>query len=95
MATLYKLEDIYYTPVTGTNGVALELTMAEARQIDTAIRMLRDRHFRNHFNAKDPNSESAQAQRDTAKALDELRNRITSATYEQTKRPLDFMREGA
>lgn len=75
--------------------VTLELTMTEAREIDKAIRLLRDRHFRNYFNAKDQESDSAQAQRNTAKALDELRNRITSATYEQTQRPLDFMRKGA
>lgn len=56
--------------------ITAELTRAEARQIDQAIRLLRDRHYRNYHNAKDQTSESAQAQYATYKQLDELRRRF-------------------
>ena len=64
----------------------VEISLEESREIDKAIRLLRDRHFRNHFNAKDTNSESAQLQRALAEELDTLRNRISSEVWEAVKK---------
>jgi len=56
--------------------VTAEVTRTEARQIDTAIRLLRDRHYRNYANAKDSTSETAQEQYRIYQELDELRRRF-------------------
>lgn len=54
----------------------VELTLAEARQIDKAIRLLRDRHYRNYYNAKDQTSATAQEQYNIYKELDNLRSKF-------------------
>lgn len=59
----------------------VELSSKESHTIDKAIRLLRDRHYRNYYNAKDQTSETAIAQRHLADQLDQLRNRITSDVY--------------
>lgn len=58
----------------------VELSTKEARTIDKAICLLRDRHYRNYHNAKDSTSETAIAQRNLAEQLDQLRYRITKET---------------
>jgi hypothetical protein len=52
------------------------LSAKDVRQLDTAIRLLRDRHYRNFANAKDETSESAQEQYRIYEELDALRYRI-------------------
>lgn len=54
----------------------LEITKQEQRQLDNALRLLRDRHFRNYYNAKDQYSETALAQLKIYNELEDLRNRI-------------------
>lgn len=53
------------------------LSTLELRQVDKAIRLLRDRHYRNYYNAKDIHSVSAREQYRIYEELDELRNRIS------------------
>ncbi len=54
----------------------IRVTPQEARQIDQAIRLLRDRHYRNYANAKDQTSDTAQEQYRIYQQLDELRARF-------------------
>jgi ribosomal 50S subunit-associated protein YjgA (DUF615 family) len=54
----------------------VSLSSTEARQLDKALRLLRDRHYSNYHNAKDQTSETAQKQYATYQQLDELRFRI-------------------
>jgi hypothetical protein len=54
----------------------VRVTPQEARQIDQAIRLLRDRHYRNYANAKDQTSDTAQEQYRIYQQLDELRGRF-------------------
>jgi|LauGreDrversion4_2_1035121.scaffolds.fasta_scaffold79675_6 hypothetical protein len=54
----------------------VQVTPQEARQIDQAIRLLRDRHYRNYANAKDQSSETAKEQYRIYQQLDELRGRF-------------------
>jgi hypothetical protein len=54
----------------------IQITRQEARQLDTAIRLLRDRHYRNFANAKNPQSETAQEQYRIYQELDKLRERL-------------------
>lgn len=56
--------------------LTLEVTRREQRDLDKALQLLRDRHYRNYHNAKDQNSESAQAQYAIYEQLEELRHRI-------------------
>ena len=54
----------------------VELSSTEARQLDKALQLLRDRHYNNYHNAKDQTSETAQKQYATYQQLDKLRFRI-------------------
>lgn len=54
----------------------VEITSQEARQLDKALQLLRDRHYTNYRNAKDQTSETAQKQYATYQQLDQLRFRI-------------------
>ena len=54
----------------------VELSSNEARQLDKALQLLRDRHYRNYHNAKDRTSDTAQKQYWTYQQLDKLRFRI-------------------
>lgn len=54
--------------------ITITVTQQEARQLDKAIRLLRDRHYRNHANAK--TSETAQEQYRIYQELDKLRGRL-------------------
>lgn len=58
----------------------VELSPQEARTLDKAIRLLRDRHYRSYHNAKDSTSNSALSNRNQAELLDQLRYRITKET---------------
>lgn len=54
------------------------LSQSEARQIDKAIRLLRDRYYSYYHNAKNQESEKAQENLRTYEQLDSLRWRISS-----------------
>jgi hypothetical protein len=54
----------------------VQLSDKQIRLISKSITLLRDRHYRNYFNAKDRTSETAMAQRKQAEELDELRYQI-------------------
>lgn len=58
----------------------IELTPREILVIKRGLILLRDRHYKNYFNAKSRDSETAIAQRDQAEALDQLRFRIERET---------------
>ena len=55
---------------------SINITTQEARQLDKALQLLRDRHYSNYHNAKDQTSETAQKQYATYQELDRLRFRI-------------------
>lgn len=59
-------------------GILMEvqLTDRESRQIDKAIRLLRDRHYRNYYNAKDQTSATAQEQYKIYRELENLRRKF-------------------
>jgi hypothetical protein len=59
----------------------VELSKKEVQNIDKAIRILRDRHYRSYHNAKDQNSNSALSNRNEAERLDQLRFRIIKETH--------------
>lgn len=54
----------------------MELKTYELRHIEKALRMLRDRHYRNFYNAKDEHSESAQKQLAIYREIEDLRTRV-------------------
>ena len=54
----------------------LEITKQEQRQLDKALQLLRDRHYRNYHNAKDQTSQTAQEQYRVYQELEQLRGRI-------------------
>ena len=54
----------------------MELSRQELRHIEKALRMLRDRHYRNYYNAKDEYSESAQNQLAIYHEIEDLRTRV-------------------
>jgi hypothetical protein len=56
--------------------VNLEITKQEQRQLDKALQLLRDRHYRNYYNAKDQYSETALGQLNIYNELETLRERI-------------------
>jgi hypothetical protein len=55
----------------------VEMTPQEARTIDKAIQLLRDRHYQYYHNSANPDGDVAQGHRQKAQWLDELRFRIT------------------
>lgn len=65
--------------------VTLELTVEEARTVEKALRLLRDRHYNNYYRAANEHSESAQKQLAIYKELEELRNRYRFAAAEVTR----------
>jgi len=51
----------------------MKYTRTQQQQLDQAIRLLRDRHYRNYHNAKDQNSPTAQEQYRIYEELEQLR----------------------
>jgi hypothetical protein len=54
----------------------VELTSKEARTIDKAICLLRDKHYRAYYDSKNPDGDTAQGHKATAHELDLFRSRI-------------------
>lgn len=54
----------------------VEMTPQEARTIDKAIQLLRDRHYQYYHNSPNPDGDVAQGHKATSEALDKLRYRI-------------------
>ena len=57
----------------------MELNAREQKLLDQAIRLLRDRHYNNYYNAKDHNSAGALHQLETFRELETLREVVRSA----------------
>ena len=57
----------------------MELNAREQKLLDQAIRLLRDRHYNNYYNAKDHNSSGALHQLETFRELEALREVVRSA----------------
>ena len=65
--------------------VKLEITKDEALTVEKALRMLRDKHYRNYYNAKDQYSQTALNQLRIYEELEELRNRYRSESWAVTR----------
>jgi hypothetical protein len=65
--------------------VNLEMTKEEALTVEKALRLLRDRHYSNYYNAKDQYSETALKQLRIYEELEELRNRFRSEAWAVTR----------
>ena len=57
----------------------IDLTAREHKLLDNAIRLLRDRHYNNYYNAKDQNSAGALYQLQTFQELETLRETVRGA----------------
>ncbi len=57
----------------------MDFTPRQEKLLDQAIRLLRDRHYNNYYNAKDQNSAGALHQLETFNELQELREVVRSA----------------
>lgn len=57
----------------------MKFTNRQQQQLDQAIRLLRDRHYRNYHNAKDQSSPTAQEQYRIYQELDGLRAIVRGA----------------
>ena len=57
----------------------MELNARQQKLLDQAIRLLRDRHYNNYYNAKDQNSSGALHQLETFQELETLREVVRSA----------------
>lgn len=57
----------------------MELNAREHKLLDSAIRLLRDRHYNNYYNAKDQNSAGALHQLETFQELETLRETVRSS----------------
>lgn len=66
-------------------NVTLELTVEEARTVEKALRLLRDRHYNNYYRANNQHSESALKQLAIYEELEELRNRYRFAAADVTR----------
>jgi hypothetical protein len=55
-----------------------DFTAREYKLLDSAIRLLRDRHYNNYYNAKDQKSAGALHQLDTFHELETLRETVRS-----------------
>jgi hypothetical protein len=56
-----------------------DFTAREHKLLDSAIRLLRDRHYNNYYNAKDQNSAGALHQLQTFQELETLRETVRSS----------------
>lgn len=54
----------------------VEMTAQEARTIDKAIQLLRDRHYMYYHNSVNPDGDVAQGHKQKSEWLDQLRYRI-------------------
>lgn len=61
--------------------VKLEITKEEALTVEKALRLLRDRHYSNYYNAKNQHSDTALNQLRIYNELEELRNRYRFEAY--------------
>jgi hypothetical protein len=57
----------------------MDFTPRQEKLLDQAIRLLRDRHYNNYYNAKDQNSAGALHQLEKFNELQELREVVRSA----------------
>ena len=57
----------------------MDFTPRQEKLLDQAIRLLRDRHYNNFYNAKDQTSFGALHQLETFRELEELREVVRSA----------------
>jgi hypothetical protein len=57
----------------------MDFTPRQEKLLDQAIRLLRDRHYNNYYNAKDQNSAGALHQLEKFEELQELREVVRSA----------------